>query len=244
MRTTRSVAVIGFVTTSLAIVLVPLILIPSTQRSQYFWYRIAWAGVLALMIWGHAFVKVGQVSPRFAGVLPAYGILVIAYTAVSLSLMVGFAWLDPSASSNRIHIALQVGLGALLVIVSALLVLPASFASAGAPVPTTADQRPFHLVSQIRSQEERFASGKTAVRLSDALKMLRERILYTLDGMSGVEHSPDYGELAVRVSRLCQSLSNITPTILSEAEIAARLEEIQQLIRMVATVSSSLTRRS
>jgi len=256
MSTPRIVTIIGFLATIVAIVLVPLILIPVPDRSQYFWCRIAWAVFLAVLVWAFAGNQFSRTAiPSFGGVLPAYGVVVFFYAGFSFALMVAFAWFDHSQSGNRVHIAVQVIGTTVLVIVSALLVLPAYFSRhSGSSVhndwPTAVGMSPFQLAAQIRSQEDRLATPQRGLLFADAerhtcqsLKTLRENLLYSLDGIEGIERTPAYAELSDRVSRLCQDLSAVTFAPPAPGAIEDSITETQDLVRTVAAICKSLTRR-
>ena len=262
MRPTRTVALIGFLVTSLTILIVPLVLVHAADRSAYFWWRIAWTNFLALLTWSYlgGMLSVSAAiksMPRIAGVAPAYDLVVLPYAGLSFALMVCFAWLDPTDGANRIHMAIQVVLLAATIIASALLYLPAYFAAAGTSHDPNRDQQvrrsvplPFELGSQLRCEEERFATPGISGTLSDAdrhlcqtLKGLREKLMYSLDGVAGVEDSPEYREMATRVVTVCSSLSRVRAGSGSGTELDAAGREVQALNRMAANISSSLKRR-
>ena len=260
MQAPRTVAAIGFLTTALVVVLVGVILIAPKDRSQYFWYRVLWTDFLAALIWAYVgcFLSVAgpnRLSRRFAGVVPAHGFVIVTYAVLSFALMLGFAWLDPSEPPSRPHMALQVVLAAILVILSSLLVLPALSASNRQDTtPSETAYPPFHLASQIRSEEDRFATpfatptggavtGDLERSVHQALKTLRERILYSLEGISGVEGDSHYMEFAERVMRLCRAFSTVTVPLRTPSEIQDQMKEIQSLIRMTGTLGQSLKRR-
>ena len=261
MRPPRTVAIVGFITTSLAIIVVPLVLVHAADRSPYFWWRIAWADFLALLAWsslgGLLYASTAIRSmPRIAGVVPAYDLVVMTYAALSFALLVCFAWLDPTDGPNRIHMAIQVVLLASVVIAAALLYLPAHYATVRTSHDASGDQgtrsvrRPFELAAQLRSEEERFATPGNSGAIFDAdrslhqaLKSLREKITYSLDGVAGVEDDPEYDKLAVRVVGACSSLSAIQAGGCSGAEAAAVVREVQSLSRMVTNISNGLKGR-
>ena len=251
MHPTRTVAIIGFLATSAAIVAVPLLLVPEHDRSAYFWWRIAWTEFLALLAWsligGRSMVSAeSRPLPTFAGVAPAYGLVILSWGALSFGLVVCFAWLDPSVGPNSLHMALQVILLAATAIICALLYLPAHFAAKGTmrdthrgPGRPTA-RMPFELASRLRSEEERFAGDR---RMYQAIKVLREKVVYSLDGVAGVEGDPEYSELAARVMSVCNALQVVQPGDGSANGIDATLREVQTLSRMAASISDALKRR-
>ncbi len=262
MRPTRTVALIGFVVTFLTILIVPLVLVHAADRSAYFWWRITWTDFLALLTWSYlggilSAPTALKSMPRVAGVAPAYDLIVLPYSGLSFGLVVCFAWLDPTDGPNRLHMALQVALLATTIIVSALLYLPAHFSAAGTSHDPNRDQQarrsvppPSELGSQLRCEEERFATPGTSGGLSDAdrhlyqtLKGLREKLMYSLDGVHGVEDSPEYRELATRVVTVCSSLSLVRASSGSGPELDAADREVQALTRMAANINNSLKRR-
>jgi hypothetical protein len=261
MQPTRTVATVGFTTTSLAIIVVPLVLVHAADRSEYFWWRIAWADFLAILAWsslgGLVYAsKAVRSMPRIAGVAPAYDLVILPYAVLSSALLVGFAWLDPTDGPNRIHMAVQVVLLASVIIVAALLYLAAHFAAIRSPQDARMDhgtrsvRHPFDLAAQLRSEEDRFATPGSSGAISEvdrnlhqALKSLREKITYSLEGVAGVEDDPEYGKLADRVASVCCSLSTIQTGGRSSAEADAMVREVQLLGRMVANISNGLKGR-
>ena len=184
--------------------------------------------------------------PTLAGVAPAYALVILSWGALSFALVVCFAWLDPSTGPNRVHLALQAVFLAATAIVCALLYLPAHFAAKGAmrdtrrgPGRPTA-RLPFELASRLRSEEERFVADR---RMYQAIKTLREKVVYSLDGVAGVEHDPEYGRLAARVISACDALQAVQPGDGSANGTDAALREVQALGRMAASISDSLKRR-
>lgn len=261
MRTNRNVAIIGFITTVIAVFIVSLLIVPPTDRSPHFWARIAWTDFLALLVWSHLsglilWTAESKNLPRLAGVFRAYGFVAIAYAAVSFVLLIGFAWLDKTNSPNRIHMAIQVVLLALTVILSALMYLPAYFAGKGTAqesrgtVPSSSSRRPFELVSQLRSEEVKFAPPGNSVattegdrRMHQAIKALREKITYSLDGISRVKFDPEYGALVTRIESVCYSLSVIRGGSSTVGEPDATVRELQTLTDMVEGISNGVKRR-
>jgi hypothetical protein len=117
--------VVGFVATVLAILAVPVVLVPPESRSAYFWLRIVWAEFLATIVWAYlgGFAGAGLSADKGergqGGMLRAIGVTAVTFAVISGALLIGDACLPDSSPLNRVHLAIQIVLaaGALVVCV-------------------------------------------------------------------------------------------------------------------------------
>ena len=89
----------GWIVSAAAIISIPLIAIEAEYRSIYFTHRIFWSLYLSTIVWfaiGSFFIRSNDknnIQRTAGGVLPALGLVLGSYAAISFSLMVFFSFL-------------------------------------------------------------------------------------------------------------------------------------------------------
>jgi len=120
---TYAAVLFGILITLIGIFCIPLLLTQESERSSYYWYRIAWSEFLALLVWSYIGVVIRGLLPidrkkaSFSGSVPATGFALIAYAVLSLGLMMSHTLWGHRLMSNRVHMAGQIALFLALVIV-------------------------------------------------------------------------------------------------------------------------------
>jgi hypothetical protein len=118
---------VGYAASAVIIFAVPVLLISGEHRSQSFWPRVAWTEFLAFLVWGYfawffrVATKQSLVREGTSGIAPAIGVLVAAYALVSFVLMSLHALLPSVDFLNRFHLAAQIVVVAVFIIVAATL---------------------------------------------------------------------------------------------------------------------------
>lgn len=218
-KTVKFAAVIGYLVTAAAVIALPVVLVSQQGRSDYFWHRIIWTEFLALIAWGYfggflLFTMPGGSKTRgLGGILPASGVTIGLYVAISFVLVVAF----PNLSS-KFHVTAQIALLVCLVVVSVFLQFARAGAVAGAePIPQGL-RSPQHLSGILKAHQDRIfstLSGQNASgdvrKLHDTLKSLRETIEYSLPHVGSIGASPDYRDFVAQTERLCADLENLRP---------------------------------
>lgn len=249
----KIVAAAGWAISALAILGVSTILVTPEHRSQYFWYRVLWAQFVAALVWAFygGFISnslLGRKAPRAeGGILPSFGIAVVAYAGLSLALMLAHAFLPENDFLNRFHltgqILLMAGVGTLCVFFN--------FARAGAvhgtePIPEGI-RSPNELSALLKAEESRLTQGDTRddfEPLASVLKSLRERIQYSLPHVGEIGTRSDYKLFSAAVEKACQKVAtNSRQPVTAENHTAALQQELSDLALKVDMIAEGLKRR-
>ena len=247
-KTAKLSAIIGYLITAAAIVVLPSVLVSQQDRSNYFWYRIVWSEFLALVMWSYIggfflFAQLGGNKVKgLGGILPATGAAIGLYVAISFILIIAFP--DPS---SKFHIAAQIVLLVCLVLLFAFF----QFARAGAVVgtePIPSDLRtPQQLSMAVKANEDRLfqlltgqnVSGDVR-RLHDALKGLRESIAYSLPYVGSIGTSAEYRTFVAQIEQLCAGLENFRSDAADAASVKSFCDTAERLRSRVSQIASSL----
>jgi|GEM_PF-3567750 hypothetical protein len=119
LKTLRLICWLGSLLTALAVVLVPLILFSSQNRSDTFWLKAGWAVVLIIIAWAGIYaylstpLKTAEARGAMGGLAPALAFGAVTYALLSFALLAAQSLCADSDVLGRILLAAQVGLGAL-----------------------------------------------------------------------------------------------------------------------------------
>ncbi|MDB2576434.1 hypothetical protein N9Z54_04435 [Planctomycetota bacterium] len=234
---------LGWAVTISAIFAIAIIATGDVERSRFFWHRLVWTASLATIVWltgGVFLVRATDRNPdtrRLAGVLPAFGLVVIGYAAASFLFMLLFALGDDGDSPSRIHLVIQVLLASTAGILFAFLASARAAASSGLHLPPTGTPAPLELANQIEVQEQRFRDmGPDASPIATELKRLRESIRYSLPRAGGIAADADYHAFTTEVSDLCMDLSStVSVSTEVESDLSAALRSLQRRAKSIAS---------
>lgn len=234
----------GWFATAAAVAIVPTLLVSEKDRSPDFWYRVAWAEFLALVVWGYfsGFIWFlfhgGRKRAGIGGILPATGLVIGVYAVLSFVLMILSDW------PNRFHWAGQV---VLLVVVVLLFVFfeYARLSAVTGTEPTPEGLRsPAELCALIRLQENNLWSSATPLPLAgenrqlyDSLKTLREAIQYSLQNVGRIGGSQDYRAFVADTERLCTELQTAQAHSTDASHYRTNVEDLH---RRMESISASL----
>lgn len=205
---------LGWAATIAVIFAIPLIAIGVADRSPFFWYRILWTAFLATLVWasGGAFAMsatdraVGR--QQTAGLLPAFGLVVISYSGTSFIVMLLLMLIEGSNSPSKANLVLQIVLAGTAGAFCSFLSLARSSSSDGLTTFPPGTPTPEALAMQVEAQEHRCKSmGTDASEVANELKQLRETIKYSLSRVGSIVSSDNYKIFAGKVVDLCTDLS-------------------------------------
>ena len=189
------------------------------------------------------FTRISLANYLRSGVLPALGLVVIAYAAASFSVMVFSMFLAEGNTPNTIHLVLQVCLGGTAGILCAFFSLARGAASSGlSPLPPGVSSPPM-LASHIEEQEQRFkdmSTGTEAVPVAAELRALRETIKYSLFRVGSIGLNDRYQTFSGKVLDLCSALASIGS--LRRESIGAEVDTIRSLRLEAKTIADDLKR--
>jgi hypothetical protein len=130
----RIFCLVGFVVTAILVVALPLVLVPSANRSGMFWFKIVWAVMLTGIVWGGLYLFfAAPLSPDegrkgVGRISPALAIGGFWYAIISLALMVIISFLPKADWLDRLHMAVQIILGAAAILLALFLRINLVFA--------------------------------------------------------------------------------------------------------------------
>jgi len=135
----------GFVVTAVLASVLPIVLIRSSSRSDIFWFKILWAVFLAGVAWFSLYsffaVPLSPDEPSKGGgrVSPILAIGGFCYAAFSIAVMIIISFLPKAEWLDRLHMAIQIVLGAAAILLALFLRLNLVF---GERKEDTAKQNP------------------------------------------------------------------------------------------------------
>ena len=130
----RQVCLAGFVVTAALVAALTIVLIPTASRSDMFWFKILWAVCLAGVAWLCLYTffaaPLSPDEPRkgVGGVAPILAIGGFFYAAISLALMIVLSFLPKLEWLDRLHMAIQIVLGAAAILLALFLRINLVFA--------------------------------------------------------------------------------------------------------------------
>jgi len=250
-------SIAGFIIIAIVIAVLPLLIVQPENRSGYFWHRILWAEFLNIIVWAFQGNWVAILFPtrkdskRLAGMFPALGIVIILYACASLALLVAHSWYPNYDILNRFHLPAQVIVAALALLTSIFMSYsPPAHSHDAEPIPQGV-QSPSDLGALLRAEEERFSptslkgnAQDEEKRLHDALKSLREKIIYSLPGAGAIGKNESYISFAKAVQIFCQDVSALNSSNeQSKTLFLQAINQADQLKRKVDLIIDNLKRR-
>ena len=242
---------IGYLATAAAVAVVPVILIKADARSEWFWYRIAWAEFLTLLCWSVAGFQIGVLIPARrrtgakTGILPILSFFVVAYAILSLGAMIASAYLTENDVVQRWHLVGQIvlALGLVLLVVSLHFARQGASADVVAYPPGVARQE--ELALALKAVEDRFTAiqghaleGGEIPRALRALKLLRERLEYSQVGKAVAIDLKAYEAIATGV----RSLADQAEEVLKVDEKQRAVEDfVSQCRQLQDTLNNSIS---
>jgi len=210
-----SVGIISFLLAAFAILGIGLVLVPSDQRTEAFWWRLAWTEILAILIYLPAFVfyrsALIEENKKIIGILPGLKTTFLLYAAVSFSLMLLNAFHEGKFFPNSIHLALQVVLLFIVGTIFTMSLVAADTASTGLESNFSKGISPSEVCNQIRDGEDFIKGSEHFTQLealSLSLKKLRELFQYSLPTIGRVVESSDYNNLAESINTLIADITS------------------------------------
>jgi hypothetical protein len=250
-------SVVGFLITAITIAVLPMLIVQPENRSEYFWQRILWTEFLAIIFWvfqGNFIAVVfptGKDSKGLAGMLPSLGIVITFYTTASLILLLVHAWYPNNEVLNHFHLPAQVVIAAIALLTSIFLTysLPAPGYDAE-PIPREL-KSPSELGMLLHTEEDRFSpSGlkgniqDEVISLYNAIKSLREKLIYSLQGVGAIGTNQNYIGFVKDVQTFCQDISSLDWSNEQPKTLFVQfINQADQLKRRVDLIADSLKRR-
>jgi hypothetical protein len=244
---------IGFAVTSIAIVLVPLILTDQTSRSAYFWQRIAWTEFLAILIWAYLGGFFSLVIPKnrsirgLGAILPALGIAIFFYSISSFVLMMISAYFP---QLHSLYVASQVYKTAGLVIIIVLLFLSRVSGMVDTESIPEGVHSPKDLTISLQSQENVLSAQYNYPLLSDqkdkvnvlrnSLKSLREKIQYSIPHAGRIGSDNAYVAFSNEVIQLCEDCSKLNVQAIDVERLHSVIQNISDLNGRVQSIAQNL----
>jgi hypothetical protein len=224
--------------------------LPSGTHPEHFWLRTFWGCFLISLVWlvkGQfvAGVIFGRASQQADGVLPALETATFFYALTSISLMTISTYLPDHPLLSSIHMPAQI----IMTTIFSTITLTLYIAYIGA----THETRPSRdglkvlcdLGPMLRLEEDRISQfcvldSGDAVRLRDAIKVLRERISYSLPTRGSVTYSASYTTLSVSLQNVLDIITAIDPRDPSIKDtIDQTIDKVHALSREVGAISQS-----
>jgi len=134
MKKICQLSLAGFILTAVVIVALTPVLIPIAGRSDMFWFKMLWAVFLAGVVWLSLYnffaTPLSPDEPRkgVGGVTPILAIGGFCYATTSLMLMIVLSFLPKVEWLDRLHMALQIILGAAVILIALFLRINLVFA--------------------------------------------------------------------------------------------------------------------
>lgn len=244
---------IGFVVTSITIVLVPLILTEQISRSPFFWQRIAWTEFLAALMWAYLGGFFSLVIPKnssirgLGAILPALGIAIFFYSFSSFVLMVLVAYFPKLHSLNM---SSQVYNAAGLVIIVVFFFFSWISGMVGAEVIPDGVHSPTDITISLQSQENALLAQHNYPLSSDqkdkvnmlrnSLKSLREKIQYSIPHAGRIGSDKAYAAFSNEVIQLCEDCSKLDVQAMDVERLQPVIQNISDLNGRVQSISQNL----
>ena len=243
----------GFLFTALIIISFSVILVPESDRSEWFWTRVAWAEFLACCIWvflGGFFVHSSAAANTgtFGGMLPSFGVVVFAYSATSLSLMLTHAWFETLLSVTAHFIAQGVILG-VAGIVSVLLAIAIKTGDSGTEkIPFTVESVA-ELIALLTLQADRFSPAemgpeipKVTRGLWESIRALTERLRHSIPHVGRIGQAQQYHDLVAESLELFDDLERVDPLTDDHELLGALTTRVRGITNGFTLLAASLKR--
>ncbi len=211
-------SIAGFLITAITVVILPLLVIPAEHRSEYFWFKILWVEVLAALAWGYLGGGIQSIlyssvkGNRSAAVIPALGLTVFSYIGLSLMILISSSFLPDNSWVHRYHVAFQVFITFLFLIINIGLYTSAVIASRDLKTFSPEVKTPQQLAVMLQSEESRLSSIAEVTKdikvFMQSLKSLREKISYSLPSIQIVGDNPQYLDFVGQVNAFISAARN------------------------------------
>ena len=252
-RALASSAAVGWIITALAVLLIAPLAVPEADRTEYFWYRVAWTEVLCLLCWGSLCIYLAAPSSpsdsrsRFGGIVPSVCAITGGYALLSFAAMLVHAFTSSTDTSDRAHSIVQVVLLASAGVCVALLSITRAAATSGLALGGTGLPSPQQLhdrLAMLESAIRETRRGREARELAHEIKSLREAIQYSLSECSSLSQSTDYSDLCSQLQGLCDGTVAEDGVSPREAdELSARIACVTRLRSVVQHLAAQQIKR-
>lgn len=242
-------AIVGFLVTAVTVVILPLVVVPTAQQSEYFCLKVLWVEVLSVLAWaylggGIQFVIRSSIQDnRSAAVIPALGIAIFLYIGLSLFFLLSSSLAPENACLSRYHLARQIFIAFLFAVTTIGLYSAAVIASKGAKTFSPEVRTPEQLAALLLAEETRLSIGATKETklLIQSFKTLREKISYSLPSIQIIGSDPQYLDFAGQMTALIESVRTCSDeSVLKESELRAKADN---LLHQADLVAASLKNR-
>jgi hypothetical protein len=246
---------IGFAVTSIAIVVVAFILTDKTSISAYYWQRIAWMELFAVLIWAYLGGFFSLVIPKnrsirgLGAILPALGIVIVFYSISSFILMVLAAYFPQYHYLNMVSQVFNVA-GLVIIIVFLFFSWVSGIVDAGS-IPEGVIS-PKDLIIALQSQENALFSQynyplpldqKDKVNiLRNSLKNLREKIQYSIPHAGKIGSDSAYITFSHEVIQLCEGCSKLNVQTADVESLQSVIQNVSDLNGRIQSIAQNLFR--
>ncbi len=228
--------IISNILVCLAIFALAYVMQPENATEKGFWYRVAWTELLCILaFWGGSLLY--SVKKEIAPIGASVSVVVCSICALSFIAMLAQYVLQSVEVVSKIHICFQI-----IIFVSGILLIQGLFAAKekgteGTFVSKDAALAPRDIAIKIKYTEKILTDSYLGEfnSLTTQLKMLRERMEYSLQDNETVRTNVDYRNLSEKALKLCSELSEN----INDKEYLENIEttRITTLINQVESIS-------
>jgi hypothetical protein len=207
----------GSIINVILVVVLALIFSGEGERSHAFWPRLIWVEFLVLSNWfclgwfSLVTAPEGRDKKQLAGILPSVWMVIAIYTLLSFFLVV----FDIFCNLQTWHYVLQLVILAITVNALIFLRIPYKSASSDTYDLSQGIDSPSELIVRL-SQLENYLMSKLQnnnhtsemANLQDKVKLLREKVNYSLPLYGSIQRDKDYISLARKIISLHEKLNN------------------------------------
>lgn len=241
--------VLGWLVAAVVIFIIPFVLVPETNRSSYFLFRILWTEALSSLVWlsigFYTFVATNRdaTTTGLGGISPTFFVVSGSYAIVSFLLMAVHAYIPPLDLADRVHLVLQILLFAGVFIVGVFLVVSCFGASAGGMLGKHWISTPKALHDMIFSVESSI-QNPASEGMKEYLKNLREGILFSINESESLTESVIYQDFCSEIKEFCKMAQDQIEEATKEEQGFAELEKRAiGLLSKTRVVAENLVRR-
>jgi len=190
-------------------------------HSGHFWFRTFWGCFLISLVGlgkGQFIegVVLGRTRQQWDGVFPALEGITFVYALTSMILMTVCSWLSENSPLCAIQMPVQIVMASIY----STIILGLYIAYIGAKHGTKSspegleviyDLCPMLEIEEDRISQSRILDEGDALRLHDAIKVLREKISYSLPRCGSVTYSTSYTAISTSLRNLLDTIKTIDP---------------------------------
>ena len=224
--------------------------LPSGTHPEHFWFRTFWGCFLISLVWlvkGQfvAGVIFGRARQQWDGILPALETITFFYALASISLMTICSYLPDHPLLNSIHIPAQIIMATTFSTITLTLYIAYIGAMHGTKSSPEGLKVLYDLCPMLEIEEDRISQSAysdmgDALRLRDAIKVLREKISYSLPRCGSVTYSTSYTTISTSLQNLLDTITTIDPREPSMKETMNQTTDIVlALSREIAVLSKN-----